>query len=368
MQDKRAKRYENIKLALSISETIISLILLVAFIFGGYSVEWRSWVTAQVANPYLQLLLFLAGLGIAYSFISFPLSYISGYWLEHRFQLSNQSFGAWLWEQTKAFLVGIVLLIPIILVFYFFLINYPQTWWLWTAVVIFVFTIIIGRITPQFILPLFNKFEPLENEELLQRMKALAEKGRFHLEGIFRFDMSKSTKKANAAFTGIGKTRRIILGDTLLDNFSVDEIEAVFAHEVGHYLHKHLAQGVITGTLITFISLFIADYFYQDWLGGMGYSGPADLAALPLLSLILSIIAFITTPLSNILSRRNERQADRYALANSTNAQAFISAMEKLSEMNLADKEPHPLVEFLFHSHPSIASRITMSRKILGIE
>lgn len=368
MQDKKAKRYENIKLALSIGETIISLILLVVFIFGGYSVQWRSLVTAQTANPYLQLLLFLAGIGLAYSLVSVPLSYISGYWLEHRYQLSNQSFGAWLWEQSKAFLVGIVLLVPIILVFYFLLLHYPHTWWLWTAIVLFMFTVIIGRITPQLILPLFHKFEPLENEEILQRMKNLAQQSKFKLEGIFRFDMSKSTKKANAAFTGIGKSRRIILGDTLLDNFSVDEIEAVFAHEAGHFMHKHLMLGVISGTLITFISLYIGDYFYQILLGKMGFSGPADLAALPLLSLILSIIAFITTPLSNMLSRRNERQADRYALANSTQPQAFISAMEKLSEMNLADKEPHPLVEFLFHSHPSIARRINMSRKILGLK
>ena len=367
MQDKKAKRYENIKLALSLSETVISLILLVIFIFGGYSIDWRCWVALQVENQYLQLLLFLAGLGAAFSVISLPFGYVSGYWLEHRYQLSNQGFGAWLWEQIKAFLVGLVLLIPILLIFFFFLKNYPQTWWLWTSMVIFVFTILIGKITPQIILPLFHKFEPLENEELLERMKGLAEKGKFHLEGIFRFDMSKTTKKANAAFTGIGKTRRIIFGDTLLNNFSLDEIEAVFAHEVGHYVHKHLTQGVLTGTLITFLSLFVADYFYQVMLAGMGYNGPADLAALPLLSLILSIIAFITTPLSNMLSRRNERQADRYALENSAQPQAFIGAMEKLSKQNLADKEPHPLVEFLFHSHPSIASRINMAHEVLGI-
>jgi len=365
--ENKAKQYQRIKLIFSISETIISLALLCVFIFAGYSLQWRIWVSAQAQNPYLQLLIFLGGISLVYSLISVPLSFITGFWLEHRYELSNQSFGAWLWEQTKAFLVAIVLLVPIMLVFYFFLRNYPQTWWFWTAVILFVFSIVIGRIAPQVILPLFYKFEKLDREDLLERMKVLAEKGKFKLEGVYRFDMSKTTKKANAAFTGIGKSRRIILGDTLLENFSVAEIENIFAHEVGHFVHKHILIGVVTGTLTTFLSLFIADYFYQNILSGLGFFGPADLAALPMLSLILAFIAFVTTPLRNILSRRHERQADRYALANSTMPEAFITAMEKLSEMNLADKEPHPLVEFLFHSHPSISSRIDRAKKELNL-
>ena len=181
MADK-AKQYQRIKLIFSISETIVSLVLLSIFIFAGYSIQWRIWVSAQAENPYLQLLIFLGGIGAAYSVISVPLSFITGFWLEHRYELSNQSFGAWFWEQIKAFLVGIVLLVPVMLIFYFFLRNYPQTWWLWTAVILFVFSIIIGRIAPQVIFPLFYKFEKLEREDLLERMKLLAEKGKFKLE------------------------------------------------------------------------------------------------------------------------------------------------------------------------------------------
>jgi len=361
----RAKRYERIKLLLNIGETVLVLLGMIIFIFGGYSIRWRNLTDVYCANPYLRLLIYLAGLGLAFSVISLPVGYIGGYWLEKKYRLSNQTFWSWVWEETKALLVGLVLFIPIILIFYYLLLHTPQTWWLWTALVLFVFSVLMGRLAAQVIFPLFYKFEKLENTEILSRMKTLAQKGGFRLEGIFRFNMSKTTKKANAAFTGLGKSRRIIIGDTLLESFSVDEIEAVFAHEVGHFVHRHLKQGIMTGTLITFFSLYVADYFYERLLSGMGFNGPADPAALPLLFLIISLIAFITTPLSNGLSRRNERQADRYALANGTRPEAFISAMEKLSEMNLSDKEPHPMVAFLFHSHPSISSRIKMARTFI---
>ncbi len=161
----------------------------------------------------------------------------------------------------------------------------------------------------------------------------------------------------------MGKSRRIILGDTLLDEFTTDEIEAVFAHEVGHFVHGHLTKGIIRSTVLSFVSLFLAAQLYTALLSEMGFYGVSDLAALPLLSLIFSLFALITVPLENNISRRYERQADNYALQNSMQARAFISAMQKLSAMNLSDKEPHPWVEFLFHSHPSIKSRIEAAKK-----
>ncbi len=226
------------------------------------------------------------------------------------------------------------------------------------ASVLFVFSVVIGRIAPQVIFPLFYKFELINDEDIVKRMKNLAKKGRFALSGVYRFNMSKTTKKANAAFTGLGKSKRIIIGDTLLDKFSIDEIEAVFAHEAGHYVHKHILIGIITGTLSSYITLYAAHLIYQYSIIKMGYQSPDDLAAILLLSIILTVISFITMPLFNALSRRHEYQADRYALQNSSNPQAFITSMQKLSKTNLTDKSPHPLVEFLFHAHPSTEKRI----------
>ncbi len=361
----QAKKYERSKIILSIVQTTLSLLLIILIIFGGYSVEIRDYVDGQSANPYIQLSLFVIILSLIFTIIDFPLSFIKEFWLEHRYQLSNQTAAAWLWEQIKALLVGVVIFVPLLLIFYYLLRNAPHTWWLWTAAVLFLFSIVLGRIAPQVIFPLFYKFEPLQDEQLTKRMQRLAEAGKFRLQGVYKFNMSKDTKKANAAFTGMGKSRRIILGDTLLDNLTVDEIEAVFAHEVGHYVHKHLHWGIISGALNIFVMLFLGDRIYSWALHGLQLRGPADLAALPLLALILSVLGFVAAPLSNMLSRRFERQADAYAVQVSSRPEAFIEALKKLSVLNLTDTRPHPLIEFLFHSHPAVSKRIQMIESLL---
>lgn len=363
-RNKQAKIYERQKLLLSLTETVLSVILLIVIIFGGFSMDIRNWSTAYAENPYLQLLLFSAALGLIFTALSLPFSFVSGFWLEHRYQLSNQTLPAWIWEKIKGMLVGIVLVLPVLLIFYYFLLNFPNTWWLWTATALFIFSVLIGRIAPTLIFPLFYKFERLDDEPLKKRMENLARLGKFQLEGLYRFNMSKTTRKANAAFAGLGKSRRIILGDTLIEKFTPDEIEAVFAHEVGHYVHKHLWKGVAVGTFSSYASLFIAFTLYNYWVAQMNFSGPADLAALPLLSLILTVMGLIISPLNNIQSRHHERQADRYALTHSSNPVAFLSALKKLADTNLTDESPHPLIEYLFHSHPSISRRLQFAERL----
>ncbi|MEJ2054287.1 MAG: M48 family metallopeptidase [Calditrichaceae bacterium] len=366
-EQNNAKTYEKIKLILNISGTVISIALILIIIFSGWSVRLRELVMEWSSHRYLQLILFSGLLGLIFSVFTIPLSFTSGFWLEHHYDLSNQTFAAWLWEKLKAFFIGIILTLPLLILFYFLLLNYPQSWWLWMAAALFIFSVVIGRIAPVVILPLFYKFEKLDNENIVNRMKELAKEGRFKLDGVYRFNMSKTTKKANAAFTGMGKSKRIILGDTLLNEFSIDEIESVFAHEVGHYVHKHLMINVAVSTVSTFLSLYIADIIYKNSLESLSFNGPADLAALPLLFLILTIIGLITSPLTNMLSRSHERQADRYALKKSSNPAAFLTALKKLAKTNLADESPHPVIEFLFHSHPSIQNRLKFAEK-LGVK
>ena len=362
-QERNAKRYQRIKLSLSLTEALLSFLLLAVFVYTGYSLQLRELVVHLHPNAYVQLLLYILILGAGFLILFSPFSIISGFWLEHHFNLSNQSFPAWFWEQTKQLFLGLVLLLPLLLLIYYFLRSFPQSWWLWSAALLFVFSVFLGKIAPQIIFPLFYKFEPISDDTLLERLKRLAEKGRFALTGVYRFNMSKTTKKANAAFTGLGKSRRIILGDTLLDEFTVDEIEAVFAHETGHFVYGHLTKGIVRTTAVSFISLFLAAQIYSILLNKMGFYGVSDLAALPLLSIIFSVFALITTPLENSISRKYERQADEYAVSNCQQPQAFITAMQKLSKMNLSETEPHPLVEFLFHSHPSVKSRIEAAEK-----
>ncbi len=368
-QDNReilAKRYERIKLIVSLSESVISFALIFLFLVSGYSVSLRDWVQGIAQNRYLQFLLFMAIAGAGISAITFPLNFYSGFYLEHRFQLSNQTLWAWFKEKFKEWLVGLIILLPLSLAFYFLLLNYPDTWWFWLSIVLFLFSVLLGRIAPQVIFPLFYKFEPIDDDELIARMEKLAKKGNFRLQGVYRFDMSKNTKKANAAFTGLGKSKRIIIGDTLLENYSVDEIETVFAHEVGHFVHKHIQKLLFIGTIQTFAGFYLVHIIYRLLLQQMGFGAPSDLAALPLITLILSLYMLIVSPITNGISRYFERQADRYALRNSAKPEAFPRALLKLSEQNLTDKEPHPLVEFLFHSHPSVKKRVKTAEEWLN--
>jgi len=362
----KAKQYERLHLILSLSETVLSLLLIILFVSSGTSGILKAFVKTWSPDPYLQLLFFVGIAGGFLSVLLFPFSFISGFWLEHRYGLSNQTFLQWMWEKTKGFLVGLVLFLPVFIVFYYFLRNYPGTWWIWTATILFLFSVILGRIAPQVIFPLFYKFEKLDDEEIAARMKRLSEKGNFNLDGVYRFNMSKTTKKANAAFTGLGKSKRIILGDTLLETLTPDEIESVFAHEVGHYAHKHLLIGVITGTISSYLSLFLAHLIYKALVSHYGFSGLDDLAALPLLTVILSVLTFFISPLSNMLSRLHERQADRYALKNSSEPGSFLTALEKLADKNLTDRTPSPVVEFLFHSHPSLERRLHFAESVLS--
>ncbi|HQO39941.1 MAG TPA: M48 family metalloprotease, partial [Spirochaetota bacterium] len=171
-------------------------------------------------------------------------------------------------------------------------------------------------------------------------------------------------KKANAGFTGLGKTKRIILSDTLLENLSVDEIAVVFAHEAGHYKYRHIVKNIIFSTIVIFVSFYLCGLSYEWTVSKMGFTALHDLAALPVLMLYLSLFGLLLMPLTNSISRRYEYQADAYALKTTGNIEAFVSTMEKLAAINLADKEPHPVVEFFFYSHPSIKRRIEAARAL----
>ncbi|MDE3057269.1 MAG: M48 family metallopeptidase [Bacteroidota bacterium] len=359
-----AKRYNKTKLAVSLVETILSFAVILFVLLSGYSTRLERFSFSMATSPYIALLIFAAALGLITGIVSFPLGFYSGFILEHKYQLSNQTLRQWLWEHVKALLVSIPIAMPLLLVFYFFLREYQAQWWLPVAIVMFMFSVLLSKIAPIVIMPLFYKVIPLEEGELKEKILALCSETKMNVKGIFTFNLSKTTKKANAGFTGIGKSKRIILGDTLMQHFSNDEIETVFAHELGHYVHGHIRKGILVGTLSIFIGLYATSFLYSMSLNWFGFSSPAQLAALPLLTLWLGIYSLVTSPLSNMLSRKYEFQADRYAIQRTGKKEAFISTMKKLAEMNLADTAPHPLVEFLFYSHPSIEKRIHVAEKL----
>lgn len=353
-----AKQYNRTKLIIGIASGILSFLLMLAIVTFGYSQAIAEQAHALSTNSYIALLLFVVGIGLIESVVTSPLGFYSSYVLEHRYNLSNQTLGKWAWERLKGMLVGAPFMVVVVFVLYYCLQTYGNNWWLPVSIALTFFSIVLARIVPTFIMPLFYTFTPIEEGSLRERITTLCNEAGVHIKGIFAFNMSKNTKKANAGFTGIGKSKRIILGDTLMQEFSEDEIATVFAHELGHYKHKHIIIGIVVGIVSTFVGLFVASKLYSVSLGWFGFTAITDLAALPLLGLWLSLFGLVTSPLGNILSRKHEREADRYAVTTTRDASAFISALQKLATMNLADPEPHPLVEFLFYSHPSILRRI----------
>ncbi|HOK03395.1 MAG TPA: M48 family metallopeptidase, partial [Spirochaetota bacterium] len=249
-------------------------------------------------------------------------------------------------------------------VFYFFIKKSGHLWWLYFAIFLVAFSVVLARLAPVIIFPLFYKFKELEDGEIKDKIKEVLAKANISITGIFSFNMSKDTKKANAGFTGLGKSKRIILSDTLINDFTPAEIAIVFAHEAGHYKHKHIIKNLIFSTAVIFLTLFVCGRLHALTVNAMGIPSISALESLPVLMLYLSIAGLLIMPLTNYISRRYEFQADEYAVKITKDKESFISAMEKLAGLNLADKDPHPAVEFFLYSHPSIKRRINAARNI----
>jgi STE24 endopeptidase len=353
-----AKRYNNIKLGIGIGKAVISFIGILLFVWLGYSKELENFASLYVDDKYLVFLIFTFVIGMGASIFFAPVNYYSGFYLEHKYKLSNQTFRKWVWENFKGSMVSLVIGVPIMLIFYFTLNQFGSSWWLPFAIIMFFVSVVLSQIFPVLILPLFHKITPFENEELKKKINKIADDAGIKVENIYRFDMSKNTKKANAALTGLGKTKRIILGDTLIDSYSNEEIETVIAHELGHYKRKHIVKNILIGTASSFLTLFLISYLYENSLQLFGFSSITQVAALPLLALWSMLIGLIQAPIGNILSRKYEYEADEYAVRETGLPDQFVNTLEKITDQNLGDKEPHPFVEWFFYSHPSIKNRV----------
>ena len=361
-----SKKYNNTKLAIGISKAIISFVLLYLFIALGYSLKMQNYIQTFTENSYLVFMIFVFAIGIFSSVLFMPINIYTGYYLEHKYNLSNQTFFKYFLENLKSMLVGLVIGIPILLLFFFVINQFGDLWWLVFASAMFFISVVLSQLFPILILPIFYKILPLNDEELKLRISNLAKGAGIKVENVFSFDMSKNTKKANAAFTGLGKTKRIILGDTLLNEYSKDEIETVIAHELGHYKHKHIIKNLIFGTVSSFLTFFVISILYKNSLSWFDFESITQIAALPLLSLWAMIIGLIQSPIGNILSRKYEYEADRYAIESTLKPESFINTLNKLTDQNLGDREPHPFIEWFFYSHPSIKNRINAIKNFVS--
>jgi STE24 endopeptidase len=365
-RQKQAKEYARIRRRLWLVDTISSAIYALLWLFLGWATALRDWLASFTTNPWLLVALFVAIFGGIYSIINLPLSYYSGFVLPHRFGQSNQTLKDWIIDQIKGLAIGAPLGLVLLELLYLALRVTGDLWWLWAAIGMLIFTVLLSNLAPILIMPLFNKYVPLgdEHKELADRLLDLARRANTKVKGVFKFDMSKRTKAANAALTGIGNTRRIVLGDTLINEFSTDEIETVLAHELGHHVHKDIPFLIAFGTLSTTLSLYLASLALNWAIGYFGFNGPADVAAFPALGLIFGAYGLITMPIDNAISRWRERMADDYALQATGKREAFASAFTRLANQNLGEVDPEKWVVFLFYSHPPLGERIAKANRL----
>lgn len=359
-RQKQAKEYARIRRRLWLVDTIFSAAYALLWLFLGWATALRDWLSTLTDNPWLLVPSFVAIFGGIYTLVNLPLSYYSGFVLPHRFGQSNQTLRDWVIDQLKGMAIGAPLGLIVLELLYLALRLTGDLWWLWAAVGMLIFTVLLSNLAPVLIMPLFNKYVPLgeEHKELADRLLELARRANTKVKGVFKFDMSRRTKAANAALTGIGNTRRIVLGDTLINEFSTDEIETVLAHELGHHVHRDIPFLIAFGALSSTISLYLASLALHWAIDYFGFLGTADVAAFPALGLILGAYGLVTMPIENAISRWRERMADDYALQATGKSEAFASAFTRLANQNLGEVDPEKWVVLLFYSHPPLGERI----------
>ena len=354
-----AQRYNRIKRWLGIADFVVGFGLLIILLITGWTGDLRD-LAYQLGRQYytVSLILYVILLMLLTKVIGLGLEYY-GFRVEHNYHLSNQKLGSWLWDQFKGFLVSVILASIVAVILYSILREYALHWWLLSWAVFLGLFVLMAQIAPVVLFPIFYKFEPLQNDDLKARLVRLSEKAGTRVRGVYKWRLSEKSNKANAALTGLGATRRIILADTLLDNYSPEEIEAVLAHELGHHVHRHILKSIGVQAVVTLVGFWAANLVLHIAVDRWHmFETLSDFANIPLLILVATVLSLLLMPALNAYSRFNERQADRYAFRSISTVTPFISSMNKLASQNLAERTPSKLVEWLFHSHPSISRRV----------
>jgi STE24 endopeptidase len=359
-----ARRYNQLKRWLGFADVGTGFAFLIVLLVTGWSARLRDFALGpgENRNYYFAIILYVFSLLAISKVLGFGLEFY-GFRLERRYHLSDQTVRAWLWDETKTLLLSFALATVIVELVYWTIRFAPQSWWLIAWVIFLALFVLMAQIAPVVLFPIFYKFSPLDNDELKGRLVKLGERAGTPIRGVYEWKLSEKTKKANAALTGLGATRRIILADTLLQNYSTDEIEAVLAHELGHHVHRHILKSIGVQAAVTFVGFWLASEVLQYAVdNARWFEGLSDFATLPLLVLVFSALSVLLMPVLNAYSRFNERQADRYSFQSVRSVEPFVTAMNKLAAQNLAERQPSKWVERLFYSHPSISNRVAAAR------
>ena len=361
----QAKEYHKIKNLLFVVNLLISIIILLIFLVFGLSIFLRAYLRMFFDGKFLLNGIFLSIFYLIITMFNFPLDLFEGFILERKFKLSKQKFLGWLKDYFKKFLITLFMALLIVECIYAFIGIFYSNWWVFAAFLWLIITVVFTKIFPLIILPLFFKSRPLDDNDLKERLDKLAKKFNFRLSDILILELSKKTIKANAMVTGIGRSKRIYLSDTLLADFTYDEIETVVAHELAHNRNKDIYKHILVSFVISIFSFYICDLVLSRSIHYFGYIAKDDIANLPLFSLLILLVSFIILPFQNSFSRYLEKNADEDSIRTTGNPKGFISMISKLGYKNLADFSPSRIVEFFLYDHPPISKRISLAKQYL---
>lgn len=359
-RQRQAREYARTGRYLSLAELLLAGTLLLLLVFGGFSERLVGYFNLPVVTAAVIYFLILI---TAYRVITAPLGYYRGYVLPRRYRLSNQSLGGWLGDLFKAGILTLALGAVIVAVIYWLIIVQPQLWWLFSWGFLVLISLVMSVLAPVLLVPIFFKMKPLADTELKQRLERLAGRAGVEIGDIYTIEFSTKSTTANAALMGVGKTRRIVLSDTLLSQYSAAEIEVIMAHEMGHKHHRDMLRLFVFHSAILLFNLYATSLILEAVIQPLAFGGLSDVSALPLLVLIFSIINLLLSPITANYGRRIETEADGYALELTDDPAAFINAMARLTDQNLAEAEPNRWVELLLYDHPSYRSRLAYARK-----
>jgi STE24 endopeptidase len=358
-EDKAAK-YQRLKRRASLLSVLWSVALLAGLLFTGWNVSLRD--AASSLLPFAPVLAYVFLLSLLHEIVAVPLGFYAGFLVERRYGLSNERIGAWLLDQLKSFGLGWLLGGGAAVLLYALIRRSPDGWWLSAGLVFALLIVGLTNLAPVVLLPLFYSVKPLDRAGLRTRLLTLAERAGARVLGAYEWGLGDKTKKANAALAGIGGTRRILVSDTMLAEYTDDEIEVVLAHEIAHHVHGDIWKGIAFESALAIAGFYLASRVMTGYAQAAGLDGVADVAGLPLLLLAAGAVSLVMMPVALAISRLHERRADRFALELTGNPSAFISAMRRLGAQNLAEEHPSRIVQWLFYSHPPMRERIAAAQ------
>lgn len=362
VNEPKSARYHRLKRRAGVLSLVCTAGLLGILLWSGGSAVMRNAAVSLSRSGGVGVAVYVFALAALQEAVLLPLAFYRSFVLERRYELSSEPRGAWLRDHAKAFILSTALLLLAAEVAYALIAWNDRWWWLPAGLLGAGAALVLARLAPVLLLPIFYKFSPLEREALSDRLVTLSRNAGVRVLGVYEWGLGAKTRRANAALVGAGTTRRILLSDTLLAEYTDDEIEVILAHELAHHVHRDIPRALAIETVLLLAACYAAANALNTWWQPLGLTGPADVAGLPLLMLASGAVMLAATPLVNAVSRLNERRADRFALKLTNRADAFVTAMRRLGSQNLVEEYPSRAVVWLFHTHPPITERIEAAR------